>query len=102
MNVRDMNIVELFSTLKLLVAELELRMMARTPDMKSNGIAYKTATHNEQQKLSDVKKKMWPANCSICGIETEVPFKPFADATIRCKDCYREMKKQERENEARN
>jgi CxxC-x17-CxxC domain-containing protein len=34
------------------------------------------------------KKKLFPATCSECGIETQVPFKPVMGKEIYCKDCY--------------
>ena len=33
-------------------------------------------------------KKLYPAVCSICGAQTEVPFKPSGFGTIKCRPCF--------------
>lgn len=38
-------------------------------------------------------KKMWPAVCTVCDADTEVPFKPNPDWPIKCKPCYMETRK---------
>ncbi len=37
---------------------------------------------NRQQELSTV-------NCSACGKETQVPFKPVQGKPVYCRDCYK-------------
>ena len=39
--------------------------------------------YNRQQR------RMYPAVCSECGKETEVPFKPINDKPVYCNDCFR-------------
>lgn len=34
------------------------------------------------------ERQMYPAVCAECGKETEVPFKPFEDRPVYCRDCY--------------
>lgn len=37
-------------------------------------------------------RKMYPANCSDCGKDTEVPFPPAPGRAVRCQDCYRKFR----------
>lgn len=39
------------------------------------------------------QKKMYPAVCTICGKDTEVPFEPFSGAKIKCRECYMNAKR---------
>lgn len=34
------------------------------------------------------ERKMYPATCSECGVETTVPFEPSGDKPVYCRDCY--------------
>lgn len=34
------------------------------------------------------RKRMFPAVCAACGIETEVPFEPRLDRPVYCSQCY--------------
>ena len=34
-------------------------------------------------------KKMYKVDCSQCGQETEVPFKPDGERPVYCKKCFR-------------
>ncbi len=38
------------------------------------------------------RREMFPAVCSECGKETEVPFKPRTGKPIYCSDCYRKTR----------
>jgi len=40
----------------------------------------------------DSRRQMYPAVCTECGKETEVPFQPRNDRPVYCRDCYRTMK----------
>lgn len=42
----------------------------------------------EQKK----ERKMYPAKCSECGSDCEVPFKPIKVEPIKCKDCFKKSK----------
>jgi CxxC-x17-CxxC domain-containing protein len=37
-------------------------------------------------------RQMFPATCSDCGKDTEVPFEPRGDSPVYCSDCYRKIK----------
>jgi len=47
---------------------------------------------NRRQKF---KKKMHTVNCSECGAETKVPFKPIEGKPVYCKECYKKIQEQE-------
>ena len=34
------------------------------------------------------EREMFPATCSQCGKETQVPFQPRADRPVYCSDCF--------------
>lgn len=33
-------------------------------------------------------RQMYPAICSVCGIETTVPFEPIAGKPVQCRNCF--------------
>ncbi len=35
-----------------------------------------------------LRREMFPAVCSNCGKDTEVPFQPRADRPVYCRECY--------------
>ncbi|MCC6793392.1 MAG: zinc-ribbon domain containing protein [Thermomicrobiales bacterium] len=35
-------------------------------------------------------RQMFPAVCSACGQQTEVPFEPSGDKPVYCRDCFQE------------
>ena len=37
-------------------------------------------------------RQMYPAVCSNCGKETEVPFMPRTDKPVYCRDCFQERR----------
>jgi CxxC-x17-CxxC domain-containing protein len=37
-------------------------------------------------------RQMYPAVCSSCGKETEVPFQPRLDKPVYCRDCFRDKR----------
>ncbi len=39
------------------------------------------------------ERKMYPAVCSDCGAECEVPFEPKEGRPVYCRDCYRKHKR---------
>ncbi|HWR28260.1 MAG TPA: CxxC-x17-CxxC domain-containing protein, partial [Negativicutes bacterium] len=39
-------------------------------------------------------RKMYPAICSECGAETEVPFEPKDGRPILCRECFRRQREQ--------
>lgn len=34
------------------------------------------------------RREMYPAVCTQCGTQTEVPFQPKSDRPVYCRDCY--------------
>ena len=40
------------------------------------------------RNIGEVKKK-WPAKCTQCGCQTEVPFEPRYNSPIYCPECYK-------------
>ena len=38
------------------------------------------------------RRQMFPAVCSECGKETEVPFEPREGRPVYCSDCYRKVR----------
>jgi len=38
------------------------------------------------------ERRMYPAVCSACGKETEVPFQPRGDRPVYCSDCFRDRR----------
>ena len=39
------------------------------------------------------QREMFPATCSGCGIETQVPFKPTSGKAVYCRDCFQANKR---------
>ncbi len=37
------------------------------------------------------ERRMYPAVCSACGKETEVPFQPRGDRRVYCSECFEKM-----------
>ncbi len=37
-------------------------------------------------------RRMYPATCASCGVETEVPFEPRSGRPVYCSDCFAKMK----------
>ena len=38
------------------------------------------------------RRAMYPAVCSACGKDTEVPFQPRGDKPVYCSDCFEKMR----------
>lgn len=39
------------------------------------------------------QREMFPATCSNCGAQTEVPFQPSGEKPVYCRDCYQSMRR---------
>jgi CxxC-x17-CxxC domain-containing protein len=37
-------------------------------------------------------RQLYPATCSNCGKETEVPFQPRGDRPVYCRDCFEQVR----------
>lgn len=35
------------------------------------------------------QRQLYPAVCSSCGVQTQVPFQPSGSKPVYCRDCYR-------------
>lgn len=46
-----------------------------------------------RREFDNGPREMFPAKCSDCGKDTEVPFKPTEGKPVYCKDCYQSHKK---------
>ncbi|MFB6264764.1 MAG: CxxC-x17-CxxC domain-containing protein [Bradymonadaceae bacterium] len=42
---------------------------------------------------------VWEITCSRCGGEGTVPFEPAEDSAVYCRDCFREVRREERRRE---
>src|SRR5882672_9183221 len=38
------------------------------------------------------RRQMYPATCSQCGKETQVPFQPRGDKPVYCSDCFESVR----------
>lgn len=57
--------------------------------------ATKRARRSEDQRGNDVSRgprQMYPATCTQCGKQTEVPFQPRGDKPVLCQDCFLKSK----------
>lgn len=46
--------------------------------------------------FSNNNRQMFKINCSECGQETEVPFKPDGQRPVYCRECYQKHKPKRR------
>ncbi len=57
------------------------------------------ACRNARKKQRFGQKKRYTVNCSKCGCETTVPFKPREGKEVYCSECYKSVKEQEQNQE---
>ena len=38
-------------------------------------------------------RQLYNVKCSKCGKDTQVPFKPFGDRPVYCRDCYMQQRR---------
>lgn len=50
---------------------------------RNGGFAYSTGS-----SYARPQRQMYPAVCSACGKQTQVPFEPRLDKPVYCSDCY--------------
>lgn len=60
--------------------------MEEKPQEESNELEDNKDTEKSGVKQED--RKMYPATCSKCGKDCEVPFEPIEGKAVKCKDCY--------------
>ena len=44
------------------------------------------------QRFSTTRREQFPATCSQCGKDTQVPFEPRQGRPVYCSDCYTKIK----------
>ncbi len=42
----------------------------------------------DETEKGEGRRKMWPATCSDCGKECEVPFEPTVGRPVYCRECF--------------
>jgi CxxC-x17-CxxC domain-containing protein len=60
---------------------------ARKAQRNSGGYAYSTGD-GSRGDYGRSERRMYPAVCSRCGKNTEVPFEPRLDKPVYCSDCF--------------
>lgn len=43
-------------------------------------------------EYTNQEKTYYKVNCTQCGVETEVPFKPIEGRAVYCRDCFRKRR----------
>ncbi len=43
---------------------------------------------NNRRGEGQSERQLYTVNCSSCGVETQVPFKPTGIRPVYCRDCY--------------
>lgn len=46
----------------------------------------------DETEKGEGRRKMWPATCSGCGKECEVPFEPTVGREVYCRECFAKRK----------
>lgn len=69
---------------------------ARKAQRNSGGDSYSSSgggsSYGGGGGYSSGPRQMYPAVCSACGKETEVPFKPSGDKPVYCRECFQERR----------
>ncbi|MBA3642948.1 MAG: zinc-ribbon domain containing protein [Chloroflexia bacterium] len=58
----------------------------------SGGGSYSAGGNGGGGGYSSGPRQMYPAVCSNCGKETEVPFEPRTDKPVYCRECFQERR----------
>lgn len=53
----------------------------------------RAARRNSRNAKPGGSRRMYPAVCADCGVETEVPFEPRGDRPVYCRDCYNKRRR---------
>lgn len=64
----------------------------RCPQCRQTRKAQQNGNSSYGNRTGSVSRQMFPAKCSECGKDTEVPFQPRNDRPVYCSDCYRKIK----------
>jgi CxxC-x17-CxxC domain-containing protein len=78
------------------------RKAQRSSDSGGYGGGYSSGGYNgggggyssgaDRGGYSSGPRQMYPAICSSCGKETEVPFQPRSDKPVYCRECFQERR----------
>lgn len=52
------------------------------------------ACRDAKKAARRANRKMYPAVCSVCGKETEVPFEPQEGRAVYCSECFEKKNKE--------
>ena len=63
--------------------------------------ATKMEKNNRDEKPKD-DRKMYPAKCSECGSDCEVPFEPEEGKPVKCRECFMKSRPKKRFNNNNN
>lgn len=47
-----------------------------------------TCRRARKQQSNNRERQLYTVNCSNCGVETQVPFKPTGVRPVYCRDCF--------------
>lgn len=47
----------------------------------------------DESEKGEARRKTWPATCSTCGKDCEVPFEPQVGRPVYCRECFMKHKK---------
>jgi CxxC-x17-CxxC domain-containing protein len=50
------------------------------------------SSYNNDNSGYSTRREMFPAKCSECGKDTQVPFQPRSGRPVYCSDCFRKVK----------
>jgi CxxC-x17-CxxC domain-containing protein len=54
--------------------------------------ARKAGRYGNESRGYGAPRQMFPATCTECGKDTEVPFEPYWGKPVYCSDCYRKVR----------
>lgn len=60
----------------------------RCPECRAASKARRGGYSGGGDSYGRVQRQMYPATCSACGKQTQVPFEPRLDKPVYCSDCY--------------
>jgi CxxC-x17-CxxC domain-containing protein len=64
----------------------------RKAERNASGGGYDAGGGGGGGGYSSGPRQLYPAICSNCGRETEVPFMPRTDKPVYCRDCFQSMR----------
>jgi CxxC-x17-CxxC domain-containing protein len=67
----------------------------RKQDRNTGAGGYDSGSYGGGGGYSSGPRQLYPAVCSNCGRETEVPFMPRTDKPVYCRECFQAMRGQQ-------